>query len=86
MSINIVTGAELEAFTTKQGWTLDGASEMVVIPSNPDTQIESTVVQENINLSRNMSFLSALTPLLTHLIRACKNHLAFREFHVILAY
>jgi translation initiation factor 3 subunit K len=43
-------GQELEAYIAKLGWTVN--SLIVSIPPNPDNQIESTVVQENIKLGR----------------------------------
>jgi translation initiation factor 3 subunit K len=43
-------GSDLEEFVSKLGWSL--RSGVVEIPPNPDNQIESTVVQENIKLPR----------------------------------
>lgn len=43
---------ELSAYVEKLGWTLDASTGVVAIPPNPDNQIESTVVQENIQLPR----------------------------------
>ncbi|KAF7975791.1 hypothetical protein HWV62_8617 [Athelia sp. TMB] len=42
-------GDALEAYVKKLGWTFDPATG-VTIPPNPDNQIESIVVQENIKL------------------------------------
>ncbi|RPD82639.1 initiation factor 3 [Lentinus tigrinus ALCF2SS1-7] len=41
---------DLKAYVEKLGWTLDASTGVVSIPPNPDNQIESTVVQENIQL------------------------------------
>ena len=48
-------GEELPAFVEKLGWTLDASTGIVSIPPNPDNQIESTIVQENIQLPRESS-------------------------------
>ncbi|KAI0669982.1 initiation factor 3 [Trametes maxima] len=45
-----LSGPELNAYVEKLGWTIDASTGVVSIPSNPDNQIESTVVQENIQL------------------------------------
>ncbi|KAI0094700.1 armadillo-type protein [Irpex rosettiformis] len=47
-----LTGDDLAAYVEKLGWTLDSSSGVISIPPNPDNQIESTVVQENIQLSQ----------------------------------
>lgn len=52
-------GDKLEAYVTKLGWTLN--SSVISIPPNPDNQIESVVVQENIKLPRKLT-LSMLRP------------------------
>lgn len=49
-------GPELEAYVKNLGWTLDATTNVVGIPPNPDNQIESTVVQENIKLPRKFRF------------------------------
>ncbi|KAF7319949.1 Eukaryotic translation initiation factor 3 subunit K [Mycena kentingensis (nom. inval.)] len=41
-----LNGADLAAFVKKKGWKMDG--NVIEIPPNPDNQIESIVVQENI--------------------------------------
>jgi hypothetical protein len=46
-------GSDLEVFVSKLGWSL--RSGVVEIPPNPDNQIESTIVQENIKLPRMSS-------------------------------
>ncbi|KAJ7293286.1 armadillo-type protein [Mycena rebaudengoi] len=45
-----LSASDLVAYVEKQGWTID--SNVVRIPPNPDNQIESTVVQENIKLAQ----------------------------------
>ncbi|KAH9944454.1 initiation factor 3 [Epithele typhae] len=47
-----LSGPELNAYVQKLGWTWNASSSVVGIPPNPDNQIESTVVQENIQLSQ----------------------------------
>lgn len=49
-----LTGSELEAWVSKQGWTIDG--QVVSIPPNPDNQIESVIIRENIKLPREWAF------------------------------
>ena len=49
---DILAGNELSAYVEKLGWTIDASTGVVSIPPNPDNQIESTVVQENIQLPR----------------------------------
>lgn len=46
-------GSDLEGFASKLGWRFE--SGVVEIPPNPDNQIESIVVQENIKLPRMFS-------------------------------
>ncbi|TBU64983.1 initiation factor 3 [Dichomitus squalens] len=53
-----LSGADLSAYVEKLGWTTN-ESGVVSIPPNPDNQIESTVVQENIQLPQ-------LTKVITH--------------------
>ncbi|CDO72321.1 hypothetical protein BN946_scf184977.g18 [Trametes cinnabarina] len=45
-----LSGTELNAYIEKLGWTIDASTGVVSVPPNPDNQIESTVVQENIQL------------------------------------
>ncbi len=47
-----MAGDDLKAYVEKLGWTLNADTGVVSVPPNPDNQIESTVVQENIELSR----------------------------------
>ena len=42
----------MTAYVEKLGWSIDASTGVVSIPPNPDNQIESTVVQENIQLPR----------------------------------
>lgn len=61
------TGAELDEYATKLGWIVDASTGVIAIPPNPDNQIESTVVQENIQLPR-MCLLSLLALPCSHSI------------------
>lgn len=45
-----LTGDALASYVSKLGWTVDASSGVITIPPNPDNQIESTVVQETIQL------------------------------------
>jgi len=45
-----LNGDELESHIQKQGWARDKTTGIIRVPSNPDNQIEATVVQENIKL------------------------------------
>ena len=45
-------GAAFEAFVSKLGWTIE--NDVVVVPPNPDNQIQSTVVHESITLPRTL--------------------------------
>jgi translation initiation factor 3 subunit K len=47
-------GADLEAYVSKMGWERDDATGVISVPANPDNQISSTVVQEDIKLHRKM--------------------------------
>ncbi|KAH9946695.1 initiation factor 3 [Amylocystis lapponica] len=47
-----LSGDKLDAYITKLGWVKDSTTGVVTVPPNPDNQIESTVVQENIQLSQ----------------------------------
>jgi translation initiation factor 3 subunit K len=49
--INIV-GGELEDYIARLGWKFDSSAGVVEVPPNPDNQIASTVVQEDIKLQR----------------------------------
>ncbi|KAI6162308.1 ARM repeat-containing protein [Pisolithus thermaeus] len=47
-----LSGPELETWIEKQGWSLDTSTRTVSIPSNPDNEIESVVIRENVKLAR----------------------------------
>lgn len=55
--INIV-GGELEDYIARLGWKFDSSAGVVEVPPNPDNQIASTVVQEDIKLQRMYQVLS----------------------------
>jgi hypothetical protein len=64
----------LEEYIARLGWKFDPATGVVEVPPNPDNQIASTVVQEDIKLLRK--FLSSpLSALLTVSYRIDKSHL-----------
>jgi translation initiation factor 3 subunit K len=45
-------GAELEEYIARLGWKFDSSTGVVEVPPNPDNQIASSVVQEDIKLQR----------------------------------
>ncbi|KAI0936249.1 hypothetical protein AcV5_004436 [Taiwanofungus camphoratus] len=45
---------DLGAYIAGLGWTVDTSTGVVTVPPNPDNHIESTVVQENIQLPRKI--------------------------------
>jgi translation initiation factor 3 subunit K len=47
-------GPDLEAYLNDLGWAIERSNSVVVIPPNPDNQIEATVVQESIKLPRKL--------------------------------
>jgi hypothetical protein len=47
-----LTEAELEEYIARLGWKFDSSTGVVEVPPNPDNQITSTVVQEDIKLQR----------------------------------
>jgi len=47
-----LTGAELEEYIARLGWKSDSSTGVVEVPPNPDNQITSTIVQEDIKLQR----------------------------------
>ncbi|KAF7791936.1 hypothetical protein EIP86_002962 [Pleurotus ostreatoroseus] len=53
-----LTGDELTEYVAKLGWSVDASTGAVIVPPNPDNQIESTVVQENIQLSQLVKVIS----------------------------
>lgn len=70
-------GPDLEAYLHDLGWAIERSNSVVVIPPNPDNQIEATVVQESIKLPRKsvnrvsrralmFRFLSELAKIISH--------------------
>jgi len=53
-----LAGDELTAYAENLGWTIDGSTGVITIPANPDNQIVSTVVQENVELSQLTKIIS----------------------------
>lgn len=47
-----LSGLELESWIEKQGWSLDTSTRTISIPSNPDNEIESVVIRENVKLGQ----------------------------------
>lgn len=47
-----IAGAELDEYIARLGWKFDASTGVVEVPPNPDNQIASTVVQEDIKLQR----------------------------------
>lgn len=47
-------GPDLEAYLHDLGWAIERSNSVVIIPPNPDNQIEATVVQESIKLPRKL--------------------------------
>ena len=47
-----IAGVELEDYIVRLGWKCDSSAGVVEVPPNPDNQIASTVVQEDIKLPR----------------------------------
>ncbi|KAI6007453.1 ARM repeat-containing protein [Pisolithus albus] len=47
-----LSGLELEAWIERQGWSLDTSTRTISIPSNPDNEIESVVIRENVKLGQ----------------------------------
>lgn len=63
---HVVVGDDLANYVQNLGWSTDASTGVVTLPSNPDNQIESTVVQENIQLSRTF------IPSLFRILNSCK--------------
>ncbi|TFY79371.1 hypothetical protein EWM64_g4642 [Hericium alpestre] len=53
-----LSGSELDEYIERLGWKLDSATGVVEIPANPDNQIESSVVQEDIKLPQLSKIIS----------------------------
>jgi translation initiation factor 3 subunit K len=49
-----VAGDALTAYVKQLAWAVDSATGNIVVPPNPDNQIEATVVQEQIKLPRKL--------------------------------
>jgi translation initiation factor 3 subunit K len=45
-------GVDLEEYIARLGWKFDSPTGVVEVPPNPDNQIASSVVQEDIKLQR----------------------------------
>jgi len=43
-------GADYDAFLSRLGWAVEGDS--VVVPANPDNQVQASVVRENIQFNQ----------------------------------
>lgn len=56
MDAHCFQGGDLNAYIEKLGWALENG--VATIPPNPDNQITSTVVQENIQLPRTLHCLT----------------------------
>ncbi|KAJ2918944.1 hypothetical protein MD484_g1377, partial [Candolleomyces efflorescens] len=56
-------GAALVSYVQSLGWEIDSSSGNIVVPPNPDNQIEATVVQEQIKLPQ-------LTKVISHAVKA----------------
>lgn len=56
-------GPELDEYISSLGWRFDTSTGVIEVPQNPDNQIASTVVQEDIKLPRKTHplFIDALT-------------------------
>ncbi|EGO01317.1 hypothetical protein SERLA73DRAFT_167421 [Serpula lacrymans var. lacrymans S7.3] len=54
-------GAELEAFAEQHEWTFDASAGIFTIPANPDNEIESIVVQEQIELKQLTNIIAHTT-------------------------
>lgn len=53
-----LNGPNLEAYLHDLGWSIERSNSVVVIPPNPDNQIEATVVQESIKLPQLAKIIS----------------------------
>jgi len=50
-------GSELDEYVARLGWRSDTSTGVIEVPQNPDNQIASTVVQEDIKLPRKIRSL-----------------------------
>ncbi|KAF8481231.1 ARM repeat-containing protein [Russula ochroleuca] len=55
-------GGELEDYIARLGWKFDSSTSVVEVPPNPDNQITSTVVQEDIKLQQLTKVISHAIP------------------------
>ncbi|KAH7915369.1 ARM repeat-containing protein [Hygrophoropsis aurantiaca] len=53
-----ISGSDLEEFASQQGWSLDSSTGVFTIPPNPDNQVGSVVVQENVKLPQLVKIVS----------------------------
>ncbi|THH20226.1 hypothetical protein EW146_g1100 [Bondarzewia mesenterica] len=53
-----LSGTDLDNYVEKLGWKLDSSTGVIELPPNPDNQIESTIVQENIKLPQLSKIIS----------------------------
>ncbi|KAI0068475.1 ARM repeat-containing protein [Artomyces pyxidatus] len=51
-------GPELEEYVAKLGWKFDASTGVIELPPNPDNQITSTIVQEDIKLPQLSKVIS----------------------------
>ncbi|RXW18228.1 hypothetical protein EST38_g7608 [Candolleomyces aberdarensis] len=56
-------GDGLVSYVQRLGWEIDSSTGTIIVPPNPDNQIEATVVQEQIKLPQ-------LTKLISHAVKA----------------
>lgn len=50
-------GSEFDEYVARLGWRFDTSTGVIEVPQNPDNQIASTVVQEDIKLPRKIRSL-----------------------------
>jgi translation initiation factor 3 subunit K len=73
-------GSELDEYIARLGWKFDTITGVIEVPQNPDNQIASTIVQEDIKLQRKIRSLfingpylpvdAELTKVISHAISA----------------
>jgi len=51
-------GADLDTYIAKLGWKADASNGVIEVPANPDNQISSSVVQEDIDLPQLSKIIS----------------------------
>lgn len=68
-------GSALDEYLSRLGWQIDPDLNAVIVPQNPDNQIEATVVRESIHLPRELDLISQIRyPTFPRSDRAYKNH------------